>query len=103
MQWVLSNETDLKRLLQENSVNFDIESKLLYIDNVAYDVDYGHYKNLDGISRRSNQLCKIAHKIYYDFQINAFLFCKDIYDYSTIHETPEFLYTLSLLNEKQKG
>lgn len=103
LQWVLSNETDLKRLLQENSVNFDIESKLLYIDNVAYDVDYGHYKNLDGISRRSNQLCKIAHKIYYDFQINAFLFCKDIYDYSTIHETPEFLYTLSLLNEKTKG
>ena len=47
MQWVLSNETDLKRSLQENSVNFDIESKLLYIDNVAYDVDYEHYKNLN--------------------------------------------------------
>ena len=31
------------------------------------------------------------------------LFCKDIYDYSTIHETPEFFYTLSSLNEVTKG
>ena len=54
------------------------------------------------ISKRKEQLHKIGHKIYYDFQINAFLFCKDIYDYSTIHEASEFLYTLSLLNKATK-
>lgn len=32
------------------------------------------------------QLDKIGHKLYYDYQINAFLFCEDIYDYSTINK-----------------
>ena len=38
---------------------------------------------------------KIGHKIFYDFQVNGFLFSRDIYDYGTIHKAPEFLLTLS--------
>ena len=103
LQWVLSNDTALCRFLKEHNISFDIESKLMYIGGNAYGVDYEKYMNLDVISRRKEQLHKIGHKIYYDFQINAFLFCKDIYDYSTIHEAPEFLYTLSSLNDTTKG
>lgn len=103
LQWVLSNDTCLNRFLKKNNISFDIESKLMYIGNSSYDVDYEKYKDLDVISKRKEQLHKIGHKIYYDFQINAFLFCKDIYDYSTVHEAPEFLYTLSCLNEATKG
>lgn len=103
LQWVLNNDTNLNRFLKENHISFDIESKLMYIDNISYDVDFEKYRDLDVISKRGEQLYSIAHKLYYDFQINAFLFCKDIYDYSTIHETPEFLYTLSSLNEATKG
>lgn len=103
LQWVLSNDTNLNRFLQNNNIRFDIESKVMYIGDTAYDVDYEKYKDLDAISRRKNQLHKIGHKIYYDFQVNAFLFCKDIYKYSTIHEAPEFLYTLSSLNTATKG
>lgn len=103
LQWILSNDTNLNRFLKKNNICFDIESKLMYIGDIAYDVDYEKYEDLDVISKRNEQLYKIAHKIYYDFQINAFLFCKDIYDYSTIHEAPEFLYTLSSLNETTKG
>ena len=103
LQWVLSNDTKLCRFLKENNISFDVERKQMYIGDIAYDVDYEKYKDLDVISRRKEQLHKIGHKIYYDFQINAFLFCKDIYDYSTIHEAPEFLFTLSSLNEVTKG
>lgn len=103
LQWVLSNDTNLNRFLKNNSISFDIKSKMMYIGDIAYDVNYEKYNGLDVISKRNEQLHKIGYKIYYDFQINAFLFCKDIYDYSTIHEAPEFLYTLSLLNEATKG
>lgn len=103
LQWILSNDTDLKRFLKKNNIRFDIDSKMMYIGDISYDVDYEKYKSLDVISKRNEQLHKIGHKIYYDFQINAFLFCRDIYDYSTIHEAPEFLYTLSCFNAATKG
>ena len=103
LQWILSNDTDLKRFLKKNNIRFDIDSKMMYIGDISYDVDYEQYKDLDVISKRNEQLHKIGHKIYYDFQINAFLFCRDIYDYSTIHEAPEFLYTLSCFNAATKG
>lgn len=102
LQWVLSNDTSLNRFLKKNNISFDIERKLMHIDNISYDVDFEKYRDLDVISKRREPLYSIGHKLYFDFQINAFLFCKDIYDYSTIHETPEFLYTLSSLNESTR-
>lgn len=45
---------------------------------------------------------RLGHKLFYDFQINAFLFCKDIYDYATVNEAPEFLLTLSSLNDQTR-
>lgn len=99
LQWVLSNDTALCKFLKENNISFDIESKLMFVNGIAYDVDYEKYRNLDVISKKKEQLHKIGHKLYFDFQINAFLFCMDIYDYSTIHNAPEFLYTLSSLND----
>lgn len=69
----------------------------------VYDIDYDKYKDLDVLSRRKNQLHKIGHKLYFDYQVNAFFFCRDIYQYSTIHEAPEFLFTLSSLNEETTG
>ena len=63
-----------------------------------YDIAYERYKDLDLISNRKKQLHDIGQKIYYGFQINAFLFCEDVYKYSTIHEAPEFLFTLSNMN-----
>lgn len=102
LQWVLSNDTNLCRFLKDNNISFDIENRLLYIGDTAYDIDYEKYRNLDMISRRNEQLHNIGHKIYYDFQINAFMFHKDIYEYSTICQAPEFLYTLSSLNKATK-
>lgn len=42
----------------------------------------------------------IAHKIYYDYQLNAFSFAKIFH--STVCEMPEFLYTLSHFSNTTK-
>lgn len=102
LQWVLSNETSLSRFLKQRGISFDIGKKLMHILGKEYDVDYEKYKDLDCITRRNGCLHKIGHKLFYDFQINAFLFCKDIYDYATVHEAPEFLLTLSSLNDQTR-
>ena len=103
LQWVLDNDTNLNRFLKEYNISFDIKRKQMRIQDMVYDVDFEKYIDLDLLSKRKEQLYWIGQKIYYDFQINAFLFCKDIYDYSTIHDAPEFLYTLSRLNELTRG
>ena len=100
LQWTLSNDTELNSFLQQKGIRFDISKKLMIIDDVEYDIDYEKYRNLRFMDKKEDWLHKIGHKVYYDFQINAFLLCKDIYSYGTIHEAPEFLFTLSSFSGK---
>lgn len=100
---VLQEENELNTFLSEHGVQFDIATKRMYINDVDYDIDYEKYKDWDRGVKRENVLYKIGHKIYYDFQVNGFFFCQDIYDYGTIHKAPEFLFTLSDFNEVTKG
>lgn len=102
LQWVLNNDTGLNRCLKESGIIFDIENKLMYIENTDYNIDYESFDDPDMLSDEEEVLEKIGHKVYFDFQINAFLFCKDIYEYSTVCKAPEFLYTLSSLNDETK-
>lgn len=67
----------------------------MYVNDKAYDIDYSKYTDLDRATKWEEALHKIGHKIFYDFQVNGFLFSRDIYDYGTIHKAPEFLLTLS--------
>lgn len=100
LQWVLSNDTEMNKLIQKNGISFDLEQKAMYIDSKKYDVDYDKYKGKFLIE--GDELESIAHKLFYDFQINAFLFCKDIGKYSVIYNTPEFLYTLAQFSQKAR-
>lgn len=102
LQWVLSNDTHLREFLEDNNIIFDIENKMMQVGEIQYQVNYEKNRDLDALSKLEEQLDKISHKLFYDYQINAFLFCKDIYKYSTVHEMPEFLYTLSSLNDITK-
>lgn len=102
LQWVLNNDTDLNRCLKESGIFFDIEKKFMYIKNTEYNIDYESFGDPDMLLDEEEVLEKIGHKVYVDFQINAFLFCKDIYEYSTVCKAPEFLYTLSSLNDETK-
>jgi hypothetical protein len=103
LQWVLSNDTELNFFLQQRGIHFDIEKRIMYIDADEYDVNYDKYRKLNYISVKKEGNEKVGHKLYYDFQINAFLFCGDINRYGVIHKVPEFLFTLATFNEKTVG
>ena len=75
----------------------------MYIKGKTFDVDYEKCKNLDRADEKAEALHKIGHKIYYDYQVNGFFFCRDIYDYGTIHRAPEFLFTLSEFGQETAG
>lgn len=92
---VLQEETELKTFLGDRGILFDVSSKIMYVNGKPYDIDYEKYEDLDRIRQRKESLHKIGHKIYYDFQVNGFFFCQDIFRYGTIHRAPEFLLTLS--------
>ena len=101
LQWVLSNDTEMRELLLRNEIHFNIEQKKMFISGQEYDVDYEKYRG-----KLNTQIDKkvepIAHKIYYDYQINAFFFCKDISKYSTVCDSPEILYTLAQFSSNAK-
>lgn len=103
LQWVLSNDTGLNSFLQHKDIHFDIEKRIMYIGDDGYDVDYDKYRKSNYISVKKEGAEKVGHKLFYDYQINAFLFCEDINRYGTIHKAPEFLFTLSSFNGKTVG
>lgn len=95
LKTVLHEKTELSAFLYERGIYFDIPSKMMYVNGKAFDIDYTKYTNLDRVIKQEEALHKIGYKIFYDFQVNGFLFSRDIYDYGTIHKAPEFLLTLS--------
>ena len=100
---VLQEKSELSTFLREKNIWFDIPSKTMYVNGKAFDIDYQKYTNLDRADRKNQALYKIGHRIFYDHQVNGFLFSKDVYDYGTIHEAPEFLLTLSEFDRDTVG
>lgn len=95
LQSVLSEKTNLKSKLQEYGVRFDIENKLLFYRQQEINIDYDKYKGHFDLSPFEKRIERVAHKIYYDFQVDAFFLNCDISNYGTrIHQRPEFLYNL---------
>lgn len=100
---MLREKTDLSTFLNNRGIRFDIPSKMMYVKDEAFDIDYKKCKDLDRATKQEEALHKIGHKIYYDYQVNGFFFCRDIYDYGTIHRAPEFLFTLSEFGRETAG
>lgn len=103
LQKVLQEETELSVFLKERGIWFDIPSKIMYVDGKDFDIDYKRYTNWDRMIDQVDALYNIGRKIFYDHQVNGFLFSRDIYDYGTIHNAPEFLLTLSEFGRKTVG
>lgn len=98
LQKVLGNDTMLSRMLKKEGIIFNISDKLLYCGKTKYDIDYDHYKNKEFLTETEIILDTISHRVFYDYCINGFLVCDNIFDYGTqIHERPEFLMRLSEL------
>lgn len=73
LQYVLSHETTLSRLLENAGIHFDISRRTMIIDGKEYDVDYEHYRHCVPGNTMQEHLELIAHRIYYDYCINGFL------------------------------
>lgn len=95
LQKVLQEETELSMFLKERGIWFDIPSKTMHVGGKDFDIDHKKYTNWDRMIKQVDALYNIGRKIFYDHQVNGFLFSRDIYDYGTIHNAPEFLLTLS--------
>lgn len=96
LQKILSQNNKLTTLLSKYGVEFDVDNKILIADNKIIDIDYDKYRGRFGLSSYEKKIERVAHKIYYDFQINGFFSNSDILGYGTeIHIRPEFLYNLT--------
>jgi len=92
LQYVLSHNTALSRLLKCDDITFDIEHRKMCINGRDFDVDYDHYRECGLLTPEEKYLDSIAHRIYYDFCVDGFWVNDNIERYGTdIHERPEFL------------
>ena len=101
LQYVLSHNTMLSRLLNRGDITFDIENRLMSVNGVVFDIDYEHYKGRRFLTPEEKHLDSIAHRIYYDFCVDGFWVNDDIEGYGTdIHERPEFISKLIKMSPK---
>ena len=104
LQYVLSEQTEFRAMLLEYGIWFDVKNKILHHGDQTIDIDYQKYRGKCGHSSFEEKIERIAHKVYYDYQVNGFFAHYDVRRYgSHIHLRPEFLYNIGrLLPEMQK-
>lgn len=101
LQYVLSHNTMLSRLLKRGDITFDIENRIMCVNGRLFDIDYEHYRGRHLLSPEEERLDSIAHRIYYDFCVDGFWVNDDIEGYGTdIHERPEFISKLIRMSPK---
>ncbi|MFX4263149.1 hypothetical protein ACOBQJ_13255 [Pelotomaculum propionicicum] len=98
LQEVLSEKNELTNLLLKYGVQFDVDNKILINGDKIIDINYAKYREKYDLSSYEQKIQGVAHKIYYDYQVNGFFSHHDILHYGTeIHIQPEFLSNLSEL------
>lgn len=98
LQKVLSEQSQLRALLLSYGVEFDITKKNLIATKKIIDIDYDKYCGQYGLSSYEKKIERVAHKIYYDYQVNGFFSNNNILNYATeIHTRPEFISNLTEL------
>lgn len=103
LQYTLSQETMLSRLLEQSGMFFDVHNSILNVDGRKYDINYEHYRTRTSLSTIEECLSSIAHRVYYDFCVNGFWVNDNIQRYGThIHERPEFISKLITISPKAR-
>ena len=96
LQYVLTEPTKINKLLKTQNIIFDIGNKTLYIGNNAFSIDYDRYLAKDDLNHQENLIKKIAHKVFFDYQVSCFLSLTDVKGYLTrIDKRPEFFMNLT--------
>lgn len=103
LQYVLSHDTMLSKLLKRGEITFDIENRIMYVGGKSFDIDYEHYRGRRFLAPEEKCLDSIAHRIYYDFCVDGFWANDNIEGYGTdIHKRPEFILKLIKLSPSAK-
>lgn len=105
LKWVLSNDTVMNNYLSKYGIRVDVDNRSLYTAGDTYNIEYDKTKDTDLLTDEEQLLQDIGYTVYNDYQINqinAFLSCKKIFDYSVVCKAPEFLFRLSELNKDTK-
>lgn len=101
LQYVLSHNTMLSRLLKRCGVSFDIEKRVLCVNGNVFNIDYENYSERSFLTPEEKYLEAIAHRVYYDFCVDGFWVNDNVEGYGTnIHERPEFISKLTKLSPK---
>lgn len=103
LQMVLSHDTIISKMLMKYGIIFDIPKKIMTCSGINYNIDYNSYRGIESENDTQRKLKSISHRIYYDFCVNGFFYCKDVTAYGTdIHTGAEFFYTLAEFMEEAK-
>lgn len=95
LQRVLTEDTMLRRVLEQHGLTFDVANSKMVYKGQTWDIEYEKYNGRYDLTDEEELLDWIANRIYYDYCVNGFLFCKDVTRYGTqIHERPEFIIKL---------
>jgi hypothetical protein len=94
LKYILSNNTPLPRFLSEYGFAFDIENGKMIFNSRVYDISFDQLRSDD-----DNPLCRVSHKIYYDYAPTSFICVKDVRQYSTVSRYPEFIYNISQIDK----
>jgi len=101
LQYVLSHDTMLSRLLKRGDITFDVENRIMCVSGKTFDIDYEHYRGRRLITPEEKWLESISHRVYYDFCVDGFWTNDDIEGYGTdIHKRPEFISKLIKMSPK---
>lgn len=102
LQIVLTENTNLKKFLQDYGIKFDISGKILLYNEEQIDIDFekdigaGAY-----MTNKEKAIKAISNKIYNDYQVDAFFSIDEMVSYGSVLEKyPEFLNTLAKLIPK---
>ena len=96
LQQVLTMDTQLHQYLNQLKIIFDIPLKKLWIDKTPVNIEYKY--NIEGKTKKTEKLNKIARKIYSDYQINGFFSIEHEKAYGgNVHERPEILDNLKCI------
>lgn len=89
LQFALTEDTPLKRFLENNSIVIHPATYTLVYNGTQFDITY----KTEGFDKSATH--KIAHKIYFDNQLNGFFKNSNIERYGArVNKRPEFLYNI---------
>lgn len=93
----LSTNSTMANVFRKYGLEFDVINKVMYFNDIAYNIDYKNYQGRCNLYGKDEQLSRIAYRICNDYCVNGFMCNDDFRSYGfDVHIRPEFI--LDLVN-----